>query len=891
MTDAIEASLAMQAIGWALLQSLWQGTLIGTATAVILRGLRRAAPELRYAAACVALAAFAAATAVTASTHLQTLRSTAAGASATRQPDGPAFPPLSGGARFELALAGEPPRHPALRAPTGGQERRSRTSIEAWSIIAVPLWLAGVLALSGRLAAGWLLVERLKRAANRPLPDAWRTRFEIAACRLQVSRPVRFMESAAVGVPTVVGWLRPVILLPGSALTGLSVVQLEAIVAHELAHVRRHDYLVNVVQTAIETLLFYHPATWWLSRQIRIEREHCCDDAAVGMCGDRVTYAQALADLEGLRGDMAFGLAATGGPLLRRVRRLLGVSVAEGDRSATWIVVAALLTILLLNVAGRAEQTAPTGGGTVRGQILDARSGEPIAGAAVELVSVAVGRRFGSIPPTVSGSTDAEGRYELRADHPGPYRLSARAAGHVEARFGQRDPMDEGTRIDLAGDAIVSGLDIPLERAAVVHGRVFDDRGEGLPGVEIELMARRYTPAGMMPVAVGFAQTDEFGAFRVGDLQPGEYFVRGYPSTSVPPPTSDSTLAYAPTYFPRVPELVQAQPILLSAGQELFGVDFALMAVGTHVLAGTLVDPGRDSFPLARVRVTPRVGSSSQGKIVPVFLDGRFRVTNLVPGEYIVMAMEPARAVDWMSAARHVVLDGDVTDLQIVARRGVRIEGRLIRDGGAALPFDPSTIQVGVEQRMQGWPGSAQMIHMMRGQRPRSDGTFSIDGPGGALTLQVSGMPANWTVKAVRLDGLDITDQHVDFGDGVLRRMDVVLTDRVSEIGGRVTDEDGQLSADGTVVVFPEDQSRWPAPSRLVRGVRPGVDGQYVIDDLPPAAYRAVAVQALPRNAWNDPGVLERLWPLSVHVQLGEGETRTLNLRLVRAPDGVGIAR
>jgi hypothetical protein len=183
------------------------------------------------------------------------------------------------------------------------------------------------------------------------------------------------------------------------------------------------------------------------------------------------------------------------------------------------------------------------------------------------------------------------------------------------------------------------------------------------------------------------------------------------------------------------------------------------------------------------------------------------------------------------------------------------------------------------------------MIHMMRGQHPRSDGTFSIDGPGGALTLQVSGMPANWTVKTVRLDGLDITDRHVDFGEGVLRRVDVVLTDRVSEIGGRVTDEDGQLSADGTVVVFPEDQSRWTAPSRLVRGVRPGVDGQYFIDDLPPAAYRAVAVEALPRNAWNDPGVLERLWPLSIHFQLGEGESRTVNLRLVRAPDGLGGAR
>ena len=91
-------------------------------------------------------------------------------------------------------------------------------------------------------------------------------------------------------------------LLPMSALAGLSPLQVEAILAHELAHIRRHDYLVNLLQTLLETLLFYHPAVWWLSRQIRIEREHCCDDLAVSLCGDPVVYARALADLEELRG-------------------------------------------------------------------------------------------------------------------------------------------------------------------------------------------------------------------------------------------------------------------------------------------------------------------------------------------------------------------------------------------------------------------------------------------------------------------------------------------------------------------------------------------------------------------------------------------------------------
>ena len=119
--------------------------------------------------------------------------------------------------------------------------------------------------------------------------------------RLHIGRAITLLESALVDVPTVIGWLKPVVLLPASALAGLSPQQLEAILAHELAHIRRHDYLVNLLQTLVETVLFYHPAVWWLSRRIRIERENCCDDLAVSLCGDPVAYAQALADLEALR--------------------------------------------------------------------------------------------------------------------------------------------------------------------------------------------------------------------------------------------------------------------------------------------------------------------------------------------------------------------------------------------------------------------------------------------------------------------------------------------------------------------------------------------------------------------------------------------------------------
>ena len=181
-------------------------------------------------------------------------------------------------------------------------------------------WLCGVAVLTLRLISGWVWVQRMKSHGASPAADGWQHIVARLSRRLHIARHVRLLESTLVEVPTVIGWIKPVVLLPASALAGLSPQQLEAILAHELAHIRRHDYLVNLLQTLVETLLFYHPAVWWLSRRIRVERENCCDDLAVSLCGDPYTYAKALADLEELRGaarPQAFlAMAATGGSLL-----------------------------------------------------------------------------------------------------------------------------------------------------------------------------------------------------------------------------------------------------------------------------------------------------------------------------------------------------------------------------------------------------------------------------------------------------------------------------------------------------------------------------------------------------------------------------------------------
>ena len=268
--------------------------------------------------------------------------------------------PSPAAAAVEIAPRGLPASG-AEAAAEGKPRTFDTTRLERWLPVLVLGWLCGVAALTLRLISGWLWVQRLKSHGASPAADGWQHIVARLSRRLHIAHHVRLLESTLVDVPTVIGWIKPVVLLPASALAGLSPQQLEAILAHELAHIRRHDYLVNLLQTLVETLLFYHPAVWWLSRRIRVERENCCDDLAVSLCGDPYTYAKALADLEELRGaarPQAFlAMAASGGSLVQRVRRLLGAPSHAG-RAPGWLAGSATILVMLGIAAGAARTDA-----------------------------------------------------------------------------------------------------------------------------------------------------------------------------------------------------------------------------------------------------------------------------------------------------------------------------------------------------------------------------------------------------------------------------------------------------------------------------------------------------------------------------------------------------
>ncbi|HLE57352.1 MAG TPA: HEAT repeat domain-containing protein [Rhodothermia bacterium] len=355
----------MQLIGWTLIHSIWEGGVIALVLALAFSAARSSSASMRYALGMIGLALMVAlpiATTARVNTLAQApVRGVAPSEEAPGATVGPPESSTSTDVSSSLTLvspeteasAGLVAASPGLSARNVPDDFASRATsmlsgLESSLPWLVAAWLIGLVLLSIRMIGGVARTRRIVRdgttASDRVLRQVSRL-----SRALGVRRAVRTLEGMHVTVPVVVGWVRPVIVLPLSLVTALTPSQLEMLLAHELAHIRRYDFLANMLQTVVETLLFFHPAAWWLSDRIREERENCCDDIAVATCGgDRKGYTATLLALEESR-DNRFGFAAaatgggTSGTLLRRAMRLMTGGPAHVDLGARWI--AGVITI------------------------------------------------------------------------------------------------------------------------------------------------------------------------------------------------------------------------------------------------------------------------------------------------------------------------------------------------------------------------------------------------------------------------------------------------------------------------------------------------------------------------------------------------------------------
>jgi bla regulator protein BlaR1 len=325
-------AMLMQLVGTALINFVWQGAIIGIVTAVLLRQARNADPKLRYAIAGVALAVCLAM---------------------------PFWSVVIGSMRLDAA-----PGVDSMVTGEGMTKVASLNLLAVWgwleehAVQFVAIWLCCVVMLSIRLAAGLVWVARVAGAVQGHVDPAWQARLDALARRAGISTSVPLRDAPQLNSPAVVGWLRPAVLMPTALLAGLPVDLVEALLAHEVAHIYRKDYLVNLVQSAVEILLFYHPAVWWISKQIRIEREQIADDIAAAMIEEPRHLALALGELEQIRyAGTQLAMTASGGDLVTRIIRLI-------DRDPKPFHVVALMPVIALVFAGLAMYAHATNGQT-----------------------------------------------------------------------------------------------------------------------------------------------------------------------------------------------------------------------------------------------------------------------------------------------------------------------------------------------------------------------------------------------------------------------------------------------------------------------------------------------------------------------------------------------
>ena len=359
------ASPWAQRLGWTLLHSLWQVALIALLAKLIFTVARRWPAQARYLAGVICLGMTLVLPVMT--WHRVTITDGRVLAAVTSGEDQGAISVATNATTRPGTLRNDPGHASLLSGPSAiaGSIGRSDATMTAhpkalgpwidsvhhflqpWLGVVVSIWIVGVLLAMVRPIVGLWMQWRLQHYGLMTVPVSLQEQLQVLARRLGIGVVVRIAESTLVSVPMVVGYLRPIVLLPASVLTGLTPAQLESLLAHELAHVRRHDWIVNALQVVIETLLFFHPAVWWLSSHVRQERELCCDDLAISVIGDKATYGRMLLTLEELRQPVPVAaLSATGGDLIVRIRRLLPARPMEQTTGSGRLAAILLLGLL-----------------------------------------------------------------------------------------------------------------------------------------------------------------------------------------------------------------------------------------------------------------------------------------------------------------------------------------------------------------------------------------------------------------------------------------------------------------------------------------------------------------------------------------------------------------
>jgi protocatechuate 3,4-dioxygenase beta subunit len=490
---------------------------------------------------------------------------------------------------------------------------------------------------------------------------------------------------------------------------------------------------------------------------------------------------------------------------------------------------------------------------------------------------------------TISVNTDDDGRYELAGLFAGDYRIRATKPGYIDTSYGEEPGREAGSPVTVADNQVKTQIDVVLPRHSAVAGQVFDDFGDPVEGATVGAWQIRFQGGHRVLVSANISSrvTDDLGRYRLSGLAPGQYVI----STSIgqvgTQPAADVS-GFATTYFPGTTSPSEARFVTVTRAQDVTGIDVALVALPTASIVGRRV--GVDGQPMGgSIVLTP---SQRSGALVTpstgarTWNDGRFEFPNVSPGEYVVQATggKPGSDHEGEFAAQFVTVNGaDVPDLLMQATLGSTISGRVVFDGDAP----PDRRQLSIEPTSADPDRSPSGGNIARADI-REDFTFSVQGIHGPRRITVPRLPAGWMLKSVTSGGVDVTDVALPFGnrDQSLNDVEVVLTNRLTELTGTAIDSRSQPATAFTVLVFSTDHDRWYAGSRFFRRVASQTAGNFGVRGLPPGDYFVAAVSGLSVlrdgvDAWQDPEFLDSIALRAEHVTLADGAKLSISPRLI----------
>jgi protocatechuate 3,4-dioxygenase beta subunit len=555
------------------------------------------------------------------------------------------------------------------------------------------------------------------------------------------------------------------------------------------------------------------------------------------------------------------------------------------------------------------DQPVKSGTAVIRGRVVANDTGTAIRRAQVRLSGGDAGVK--------SALTDANGRYEFKDLPAGRVTLNVSKGGFVSMQYGQTRPFEPGRPIELSEGQRLDKVDIALPRGSVVSGRVVDEFGEPVTDAMVTAMRMSYANGRKRLVPAGrIGQTNDLGQFRIYGLPPGDYYISatyrdlasfaldigavsaGSGSGSMP------SSGYAPTYFPGTASATDAQRVSVGVGQEMTGLDISLLPVKlAHVTGQAMSSDGR---PLAGAMVMLMPASRDSGFFMPggttrTNASGQFTLNGVAPGDYSLQVRStgpmmidaggggmlfsmstdgpgaaPRREPEFASVPLAVNGD-DISGVVVTTTHGAKASGRVVFENGSR-PDTTSQIRV---MSPSADPDGGPTIGGGTGQ-VRDDGQFDLSGLVGSHLIRPASLPNGWILRSVHVNGVDITDTGYDFKPGEdVGGLEILLTQRTTEVDGTATNAQGQALKDYTVVVFSADETKWTLPmTRWTQSARPDQEGRFRIRNLPAGSYYAVAVDYVAQGEWNDPQWLTRMRDRAITFRVSESSATSLNLTL-----------